>query len=56
MPLRTCLVSVGLTSGLTLLCTLPFVLIALLQSRTRRRMVLFVGALVTSNVAFTRRR
>ena len=36
MPLRTYLVSVGLTAGLTLLCTLPIVLVALWRSRTRR--------------------
>lgn len=47
MPLRPYLVSVGLSSGLTLLCTLPFVLIALWRSRTRRwGLVLFVGSLV----------
>jgi membrane protease YdiL (CAAX protease family) len=47
MPLRTYLVSVGLSAGLTLLCTLPFVLVALWHSRTRRwGLVLFVGSLV----------
>jgi membrane protease YdiL (CAAX protease family) len=47
MPLRTWLVSVALNSGLTLLCTLPFVLVALWRSRIRRwGLVLFVGSLV----------
>jgi len=47
VPLRTYLVSVGLTAGLTLLCTLPIVLVALWRSRTRRwKLVLFVGSLV----------
>ena len=47
MPLRTYLVSVGLSAGLTLLCVLPFVLAALWHSRTRRwGLVLFVGSLV----------
>jgi uncharacterized protein len=47
MPLRTYLVRVGLSAGLTLLCTLPFVLVALWFSRTRRwGLVLFVGSLV----------
>ncbi len=47
MPLRTYLVSVGLSAGLTLLCTLPFVLVALWHSPTRRwGLVLFVGSLV----------
>ena len=47
MPLRTYLVSVGLSAGLTLLCTLPFVLVALWRSRVRRwGLVLFVGSLV----------
>ena len=47
MPLRTYLVSVGLNAGLTLLCTLPFILVALWRSRTRRwGLVLFVGSLV----------
>src|ERR1035441_9810365 len=47
MPLRTYLLSVGLSAGLTLLCTLPFVLVALWRSRTQRwGLVLFVGSLV----------
>jgi membrane protease YdiL (CAAX protease family) len=47
VPLRTYLVSVGLTAGLTLLCTLPIVLVALWRSHTRRwKLVLFVGSLV----------
>lgn len=47
MPLRTYLVSVGLNAGFTLLCTLPFVLVALWRSRIRRwDLVLFVGSLV----------
>jgi len=47
MPLRTYLVSVGLSAGLTLLCALPFVLVALWRSRIRRwGLVLFVGSLV----------
>jgi membrane protease YdiL (CAAX protease family) len=47
MPLRTYLLSVSLTAGLTLLCTLPFILVALWRSRTRRwGLVLFVGSLV----------
>lgn len=47
MPLRTYLVSLRLRAGLMLLCTLPFVLVALWQSRTRRWvLVLFVGSLV----------
>jgi membrane protease YdiL (CAAX protease family) len=47
MSLRTYLVSVGLSAGLSLLCALPFVLIALWHSRTRRwGLVLFVGSLV----------
>jgi membrane protease YdiL (CAAX protease family) len=47
MPLRTYLVSVGLYAGLTLLCALPFVLVALWRSRPRRwGLVLFVGSLV----------
>jgi len=47
MPLRTYLVTIGLSAGLTLLCTLPFVLVALWLSRTRRwGLALFVGSLV----------
>ena len=47
MPSRTYLVSVCLSAGLTLLCALPFVLIALWRSRIRRwGLVLFVGSLV----------
>jgi membrane protease YdiL (CAAX protease family) len=47
MTLRTYLVSVGLQSGLMLLCALPFALIALWRSRTRRwGLVILVGALV----------
>jgi membrane protease YdiL (CAAX protease family) len=47
MSLRTYLLSVGLGSGLTLLCALPFVLAALWSSRTRNgRLLLFVGSLV----------
>ena len=47
MSLRTYLLSVGLSAGLTLLCTLPFVLLALWRSSTRRcGLVLFVGFLV----------
>src|ERR1022692_4589561 len=47
MPLRTYLVRVGLSAGLTLLCTLPFVLVALWRSSMRRwGLVLFVGSLV----------
>jgi len=51
---RTYLISVGLSAGLTLLCTLPFVLVALLHSRTWWwRLVLFVGALVILQNAVT---
>ena len=47
MPLRVYLVSVGLSAGLTLLCALPFALVALWRSGTRRwGPVLFVGFLV----------
>ena len=47
MPLRTYLISVGLSAGLALLCSLPFVLVALWRSPTRRwGLVLFVGSLV----------
>ena len=47
MQMRTYLVSVGLSTGLTLLCALPFVLAALWHSRIRRwGLVLFVGFLV----------
>ena len=47
MPIRTYLVSVGLSAGLTLLCTLPFVLVVLWRSCSRRwGLVLFVGSLV----------
>ena len=47
MPLRTYLISVGLSAGLALLCSLPFVLVALWRSPTRRwELVLFVGFLV----------
>ena len=47
MQLRACLVSVGVTAGLQLLCALPFVLAALWHSRTRQwRVLLFLGALV----------
>src|ERR1035438_5854454 len=54
MPLRTYLVSVGLTAGLTLLCGLPFVLVAFWHSRTRRwGLVLFVGCLVILQNAVT---
>ncbi len=45
--LRTYLVSVGLESGLMLLCALPFVLVALWRSRTRGwGLVVLVGSLV----------
>lgn len=47
MTLRTYLVSVGLNAGLTLLCTLPLVLLALWRSRIQRwGLLLFVGSLV----------
>ena len=47
MPLRTYLLSVGLSAGLALLCTLPFVVVAVWRSRTRRWGPLsFVGSLV----------
>jgi membrane protease YdiL (CAAX protease family) len=47
LPLRTYLVSVSLSAGLTLLCALPLVLAALWHSRTRRwGLLVFVGSLV----------
>jgi membrane protease YdiL (CAAX protease family) len=54
MPLRTYVVSVALTSGLMLLCALPFSLIALWHSRTHLwRLVLFVALLVILQNALT---
>jgi membrane protease YdiL (CAAX protease family) len=47
LPPRTYLISVGLSAGLTLLCALPFISIAVWRSHTRRwGLVLFVGFLV----------
>lgn len=54
MTLGTYLVSVSLCAGLTLLCALPFILVALWHSRTRVwRLVVLVGFLVTLQNAIT---
>jgi len=47
MPLQAYLISVGLSAGLTLLCALPFVLVALWRTRTRTwHPIWFVASLV----------
>ena len=52
VQLRVYLCRVTLEAGLILVCTLPFVLIAALHSRTRHwRLLLFVASLVVLNVA-----
>jgi membrane protease YdiL (CAAX protease family) len=52
VQLRVYLCRVALEAGLILVCTLPFVLIAALHSRTRHwRLLLFVASLVVLNVA-----
>lgn len=54
MQLRGYLIRVGLQSGLTLACALPFVVIAAWRSRTRRwSLLLFVASLVVLDVALT---
>jgi membrane protease YdiL (CAAX protease family) len=54
MPLRTYLVSVSLAAGLTLLCAVPLVLVAMWHSRTRPwRLVSLVGFLVILENAVT---
>ena len=52
MPVRVYFCRVALESGLTLACALPFVLIAVWTSRTRRwGLLLFVASLVVLNLA-----
>jgi uncharacterized protein len=52
VPLRSYFLRVALQSGLTLACTLPFVLVAVWRSRTRRwSLLLFVASLVVLDVA-----